>query len=406
MNLDSSQGSPADDAPPAPASAARPREAGYYRTEMEYTLGTPFIDGNLVQVLRNGVEIFPAMLEAIESAQESIELVTFVYWTGDIARRLGETLARRASDGLRVRVVLDALGAHKISRDLVAQMRDAGVEVRWFRPVKLLRPWRLDKRTHRKILVCDGRVGFTGGVGIATEWEGDARTPDEWRETHMRVCGPATIGLYSAFLDNWNECGPWQWVTISQRARAYEEGVPIQFVRASSTIGWTESAAMMRSLVSVSQARLRIVTAYFAPDDTLVNAMIKAIERGVAVEILVPGEYHDSRLSQLAGQPSIQLLLDAGASVWVFQPTMLHAKVAIVDGLLSCVGSVNVNHRSMGKDEECCALVLSREVAATLDGHFDDDCQRARRLDAAEFRRRGAWTRLKERAARVLLEQV
>jgi cardiolipin synthase len=382
------------------------RDTSYYRTEMEFTLGSPFVDGNLVKVLRNGVEIFPAMLEAIDSARESIELVTFVYWTGDIAVRFGNALARRARDGLRVRVVLDSVGASKMSLELLAEMREAGVKVRWFRPFKLLRPWRFDKRTHRKILVCDGSIGFTGGVGIATEWEGDARNPDEWRETHMRVCGPAVIGLYAAFLDNWNECGPWQWVAIREHAQAREAGVPIQFVRASSTIGWTESAAMLRSLVSVSQVRLRIVTAYFAPDATLVNAMIMAIGRGVAVELLVPGEHNDSRLSQLAGQPSIELLLDAGASVWVFQVTMLHSKVAIVDGLLSCVGSVNMNHRSMGKDEECCALVLSDEVAGVLDEHFDDDCQHARRLNAEEFRRRSGWTRMKERAARMLIEQL
>lgn len=386
--------------------AASPREQAYYRTELEYALGTPFTDGNHVEVMRNGVEIFPAMLHAIDTAEASIDVVTYVYWTGDIARRFAAALARRAREGLRVRVVLDAVGTQKMSPEVVNQMREAGVDVRRFRPIRLPRPWQADKRTHRKILVCDDRLGFVGGVGIAAEWEGDARTPDEWRETHLRVSGAAVIGLHSAFLDNWNECGPWQWHPIRQRPPVHEHGMLVQCVRASSTIGWTESAAMLRSLVAVSHVRLRIVTAYFAPDDALVEQMISALERGVSVELLVPGHYNDSRLSQLAGHPSIERLLDAGAKVWVFLPTMLHAKVITVDGRLSCVGSVNVNHRSMGKDEECCALMISDDVTATLDGQFDDDCQRSQRLDAAEFHRRGRWTRLKEQGARLLLEQL
>nr|WP_163503782.1 phospholipase D-like domain-containing protein [Halomonas socia] len=401
MSFTETEASPAEG-----ASGTQRRSPDYYRTEMEYTLGSHFVDGNRVEVLRNGVEIFPAMLEAIEQAQHSIELVTFVYWTGDIARRFGYVLSRRAEEGLRVRVVLDSIGAKKMSRELIDHMSQAGVEIRWFRPLKLWRPWRFDKRTHRKILVCDDCIGFTGGVGIAEEWEGDARHPGEWRETHVRVEGPAVIGLYAAFLDNWNECGEWRWEAIRERVLPHQDGVPIQFVRASSTIGWTESAAMMRSLVSVSHVRLRIVTAYFAPDETLVQTMLGALARGVEVEILVPGKYNDSRISQLAGQPSVERLLAAGAKVWVFAPTMLHAKLAIVDDLLACIGSVNVNHRSMGKDEECSALMLSEGVAATLNRQFDEDCQRSERLSAEGFQQRSTWTRCKERAARLLLEQV
>tara|TARA_B100000700_G_scaffold100475_1_gene113177 strand:+ start:3341 stop:4606 length:1266 start_codon:yes stop_codon:yes gene_type:complete len=389
-----------------PSGSASTGDEAYYRTELEYALGTPFTAGNHVEVMRNGVEIFPAMLDAIDAAEASIDLVTYVYWTGDIAQRFAAALARRAREGLRVRVVLDAVGTQKMSSEVVAQMREAGVEVRRFRPIKLPRPWQIDKRTHRKIMVCDDRLGFVGGVGIAAEWEGDARTPDEWRETHLCVSGSAVIGLHSAFLDNWNECGPWQWQPIRQAPPIHEDGVLVQCVRASSTIGWTESAAMLRSLVAVSHVRLRIVTAYFAPDGALVEQMISALERGVSVELLVPGRYNDSRLSQLAGQPSIERLLDAGAKVWVFLPTMLHAKVITVDGRLACVGSVNVNHRSMGKDEECCALMLSDAVTATLDEQFDDDCRRAQRLDADEFRRRGGWTRFMEQGARLLLEQL
>ncbi|XKH59008.1 phospholipase D-like domain-containing protein [Halomonas sediminis] len=377
-----------------------------YRLELEYALGMPFTEGNRVDVLRNGVEIFPAMLGAIRAARESIEMVTFVYWTGDIARKFAHALADRAREGVVVRLVLDSIGAKKMAQELVTLMEEAGVEIRWFRPFNLLRLWHIDKRTHRKILICDGKVGFTGGVGIASEWEGDARNEHEWRETHIRVYGPSVIGLYSAFLDNWNERGGWQWRPIHHRAQAYENGVPIQFLRASSTIGWTETAAILRSLVSISQIRLRIVTAYFVPDSVLINAMITAVKRGVEVEVLVPGAHNDSRLSQLAGQPSIEVLLKAGVKVWAFQPTVLHAKIVTVDGILSSVGSVNVNQRSMGKDEECSAMMFCKDVVARLDADFDDDCKRAIPLSAEQFKRRSGWVRLKERAARLIVEQL
>ncbi|CAM4189574.1 phospholipase D-like domain-containing protein [Vreelandella rituensis] len=383
-----------------------PDQSPDYRLELEYALGTPFTEGNRVDVLRNGVEIFPAMLEAIHTARETIEMVTFVYWTGDIARKFAQALADRAREGVVVRVVLDSIGAKKMSQEFVKLMEEAGVDIRWFRPFNLLRPWHIDKRTHRKILICDGKVGFTGGVGIAKEWEGDARNENEWRETHLRVYGPAVIGLYSAFLDNWNERGEWQWRPIHHRAQEHEKGIPIQFLRASSTIGWTETAAILRSLVSISQVRLRIVTAYFVPDSVLVDAMITAVKRGVEVEVLVPGAHNDSRLSQLAGQPSIELLLDAGVKIWAFQPTVLHAKIVTVDGQLSNVGSVNVNRRSMGKDEECSAMLLCKDVTARLDADFEDDCKRATPLSSEQFKRRSGWVRLKERAARLIVEQL
>lgn len=376
------------------------------RTQLEYALGARFSDGNQVEVLRNGVEIFPAMLEAIASARESVDLVTFVYWTGDIARRFGDALSRKADEGIRVRVVLDAFGARRMPRDLVARMRQSGVEVRWFRPFRLLHPWQFDKRTHRKILVVDASVGFTGGVGIATQWEGDARSPSEWRDTHLRISGPAVIGLHAAFLDNWNECGPWQWRPVSARVPERDDGVSIQIIRASSTVGWTESAAMLRSLISSSNTEVRITTAYFVPDEILMDTMIKALGRGVRLIVLIAGKHHDSRVSQLAGQPSTQRLLEAGAECFQFEPTMLHAKVLTVDGVLSCIGSTNFNHRSMGKDEECCALLLCEQTAAVLNAQFDADCERATRLSAAGFGRRSFWTRLLERAARLVVEQL
>lgn len=380
--------------------------AARYRRGLECVLGSAFTRGNRVQVLRNGDEIFPAMLDAIGNARTSICLTTFVYWTGDIAERFAHALSDKAREGVRVRVVLDSVGAHKMSRQLVDSMTQAGVRIRWFRPFSWLRPWHFDKRTHRKILVCDGEVGFTGGVGIAKEWEGDAQSPQQFRETHVRITGQAVRGLQSAFLDNWNECGDWDNECTAAAPREDEGDVEMQVVRASSTVGWTSSASLVRTLVELANTRIRITTAYFAPDDVLVDLLIQAHRRGVRVELLLPGELGDSELSRLAGHPSTEKLLDAGVKAWNYAPARMHAKVITVDGVVSFVGSVNMNHRSMGKDEECGALALDPALAAVLDAQFEADCGTSRALDADRFRQRGAWMKFKERLARMVVWEV
>ena len=171
-------------------------------TLVETAIGVPFVPGNQVQVLRNGDEIFPAMLEAIKCATHNVDLVTHVYWTGDIADEFGRTLAERAKAGVKVRLLLDAFGCHQIDSGLIDLMQRAGVQIGWFRPFSQWKIWKWDNRTHRKILVCDHKVAFTGGVGIATQWEGDARNPSEWRETHFRITGPVVNAIRSGFLTN------------------------------------------------------------------------------------------------------------------------------------------------------------------------------------------------------------
>lgn len=392
--------------PASPAGAEDHDPAQRYRSQLECLLGSAFTRGNTVEVFRNGDEIFPAMLKSIDEADTSICLTTFVYWTGDIARTFADALSKKARAGVRVRVVLDAVGANKMSRKLVDEMKAAGVRIRWFRPFSWLRPWHFDKRTHRKILVCDGKHGFTGGVGIAKEWEGNAETTSQFRETHVRITGPAVSGLQSAFLDNWNECGEWDNACTVNLPRQTGGEVEMQVVRASSTIGWTSSATLVRSLVELARERLRITSAYFAPDDILVELLLAAHARGVKVELLLPGKHCDSQISRLAGHPSLQRLLDAGLSAWTYGPAMIHAKVITIDGVVSFVGSVNMNHRSMGKDEECGALALDRDLVDILDRQFEEDCATSHRLDAATFRRRGAWLKFRERLARLVLGEV
>ena len=377
-----------------------------YRYALEYALGIPFSGGNRLTALQNGREIFPAMLAAIQRAEHRIDFATYVYWTGDIAENFAQALAAAATRGVRVRVLLDSFGARPIEKQHLQTLSASNVDVRWFRPLKTFRIWRIDKRTHRKILVCDEKVAFTGGVGIADEWTGDARHPDEWRDMHLRLEGPAVAALRAAFADNWNEAGEWDWDRPLARPEKHSGGVPVQVVRSASTIGWTAMAAVLRSLVAVARSRLRIVTAYFVPDPAMLRQIKNAVARGVSVEILIPGRFTDSRLSQLAGHHATEQLLALGVSVFRYQKTMLHTKLILVDDLVCCIGSPNMNHRSMGKDEECCVVSLGPELVATLAAEFDNDCTVAEMLEYSAWSNRGGLLKLREQLARILIEQL
>lgn len=389
----------------APTDSDDDRPAALQRA-LEGALGVPFTFGNRIDVLRNGREIFPAMLAAVEAAQETIDLLTFVYWQGAIAQRFAEALAGQARAGVRVRVLLDAVGAARMKRECLDVMTRAGVEVEWFRPPVRWRVWQTDNRTHRKVLVCDRRVGFTGGVGIAQEWEGDARHPGEWRETHFRIEGPAVHGLHAAFLGNWAEAGRREYEDLDSMPALADCGdARLQVVRSTAAIGWSDVATVLRAVLKVAQRRLRITSPYFVPDPVLAALLAATAARGVRVEVLVPGPHHDQRVSQLATQDDFRQLLDAGIRIYRYQPTMLHAKVVSVDGELACVGSANFNQRSMRKDDEICVQVLHRPTVQRLDLQFEADLERSLPLDLREWRRRGPLQRLGELLVRPIRHQ-
>jgi cardiolipin synthase len=377
-----------------------------YRERLELQMGVPFTDGNLVRALNNGVEVFPAMLAAIAAAQRTIDFETYVYWRGEIAVRVAGALAERARAGVRVRVLLDAVGALPMDPELVRAMEGAGAEVRWFRPVATWRIGRTDNRTHRKLLICDGQVGFTGGIGIAEEWEGDARDPSEWRDMHIRIDGPAVGGLRAAFVENWNESGKWSWDECLQRPEPHPGGVPVQIVRASATVEWTDIATLMHTLVRTAERELVLATAYFVPDEQMIRLLIDARERGVDVRLLLQGEHGDSPLSKLASLRRVETLLTAGLRVFRYNRTLLHTKCLTVDGVLSCIGSANCNHRSLSKDEECCAVILCPVLTGELNGHLAADLEHADEVDVEQMRRRGWWVRAQERIAESIVGQL
>jgi len=369
------------------------------RRRLEVVIGTPFTEGNAITVLRNGDQIFPAMLDAIRSAESTVDLMTFVYWRGEIAVEFAEAMSERAKAGVRVRLLIDALGGRLIEGELVQRMQRAGVAVEWFRKPWLKSPFKANHRLHRKILVVDGRVAFTGGVGIAEEWTGDARNENEWRDTHVRVEGPAVDGLQSAFIQDWAETGQELYSEDDEFPEQPQSGSStVQIVRGSASIGWDDMQSAFHVMLCSAQERLRIATAYFAPDNDFLETLCAAPDRGVDVDLLVPGPHADKRVSQLTSEGVYDRLVNCGVRVWTFQPSMMHAKIMTVDGQAAVIGSSNFNRRSLDHDEEVVLIALDRDLTATFDAHLDEDFERSVEIDLTRWRNRSVAQRVQEKA--------
>ncbi|MDQ8181113.1 phospholipase D-like domain-containing protein [Pelagicoccus sp. SDUM812005] len=356
---------------------------------LEHMIGVPFTTGNKIEALLNGDQIFPAMLEAIRDAKESILFETYVYWTGDIADQFSRLLARKAQEGVTVRVLLDAHGAAKTNKSYVKRMQDAGAQVKWFRPLRF-RIWDYDKRTHRKVLVTDNTVGFTGGVGIAEEWEGDANDSSEWRETHFRIVGPAVAGLCGAFWNNWIDIE-------GERLPEFESFPPpldspgkskILVARSAPATHQSEMELVFEALILGAKKRLTLTTPYFNIRPSTLKLLKLKAEQGVSIQILLPGQKIDKRFENLVADECIEGLINIpNIEIYRYQRSMIHAKVIRVDKAVSCVGSPNFNQRSRKKDFEVAMIVHDRELAATLDQHFAQDLALSEPIDPRSIKR-------------------
>lgn len=382
-------------------------EDSSFRRALGHLLGPAIVPGNKIDPLFNGDEIFPAMLAAIREARTTINFETFIYWAGKIAQELTEALAERARSGVKVHVLLDWFGSKRMDEKLIQQMRDAGVEVERYHPIRWYNLDRINNRTHRKLLIVDGRIGFTGGVGIADEWLGHAQDPDHWRDTHFRVEGPVVAQMQAAFTDNWMK-------TRSRVLHGDEYFPPLeergdcdaQMFKSSWNEG-SQSARLM-FLLSIASARrtLHISSSYFVPDDLSVQTLIEAKRRGVRVEVLVPGKYIDTQVTRQASRARWGELLEEGIEIWEYQPTMLHCKVMVVDGLWTSVGSTNFDNRSFRLNDEANLNVLHPGFAQRQIQAFEEDKARARKVDLEEWRRRPLREKLIEHAAALLRSQL
>ena len=374
----------------------------------EALTGAPISEGNRAELLINGDRIFPAMLETIASAELTLNVQTYIYWRGEIAERVASAIAERAKAGVRCDVILDALGAAKMERSLIKLMSDAGVRVVLFRPPKPYAIRRLVNRTHRRLLIADGRTGMTGGVGIAAEWMGDAEDPDHWRDTHLRVRGPVVRGMQGAFAENWLEA-----TGEVLAGDAYlphldpvDDGGPMQLVRSSAKVGDTNAEALYYLAIASARRSIDLTAAYFVPRPAFTDALVSAAERGVEVRILVPGPHIDKGFVRTAGRAAYQPLLDAGASIHEFQPTMLHAKTMCVDGIWSSVGTVNFDNRSFQLHDEVTLCVWDEHFAGLLGEAFERDLERAERIDPQRWSRRPLRQRAAEASTRLLRREL
>jgi cardiolipin synthase len=374
---------------------------------MGVLLGPALLEGNRVDTLLNGDEIFGAMLAAIRSATRTITFETYIYWSGDIGKTFAQALAERARNGVGVHVLLDWVGSQKMDEELLSAMRDAGVEVRRYHPVHWYTLTKLNNRTHRKLLVIDGKVGFTGGVGIADKWTGNAQDPDHWRDTHYRVEGPAVAQMQSAFMDNWTKVTGKVLHTAGYFPAPKAAGGHRAQVFHSSVDGGAESMHLMYLLsIAAASRSIDLSMAYFAPDGVALGAILAALRRGVKVRILLPGPHTDAQFVQNASRSTWGDLLKNGAEIYQYQPTMFHCKVLVVDGLWTSVGSTNFDNRSFRLNDEANLNIYDAEVAARQIAIFNDDLKKSRRVTYEEWEGRPWLEKLIERGAALFNAQL
>ena len=350
-----------------------------FRREMGVLLGPGIVPGNTVTDLENGDEIFPSMLEAIRGARKTITFETYIYWSGDIGQRFADALAERARNGVAVKVMLDWAGSIKMDDALLEQIKAAGVEVHQYRPLKWYNLGRLNNRTHRKLLVVDGRVGFTGGVGIADQWEGHAEDPDHWRDLHFRIEGPVVAQFQAAFNDNWIK-------TTGVVLNGADYFPPLErmgdmdaHMFVASPAGGSESMHLMYLMaIAAAERSIDLEAAYFVPDDLIIKALLAARHRGVRVRVILPGKHIDSETVRLASKAHWGELLLGGVEIHEYQPTMMHNKLLIVDGEMVSVGSTNFDVRSFRLNDEASLNVYDRELAARMTREFEKDLAQTR----------------------------
>jgi cardiolipin synthase A/B len=375
----------------SPVAVSDPRFAEYVAS----LVGAPVERGDAYTVLRNGDEAFPPMLEAIQQAKRRVNFESFIYEDGAVGERFTTALAAAAERGVTVRVVLDAVGS-KLSRASQDRLVSAGVQVAWF---NTLRPWTLEEanyRTHRKVLAVDGEVAFTGGMGLADHWLGHAQSPEHWRDTQFKVTGPAVRALEASFYENWLEAG-------GRSAPALDPEQPPQAIDARSVVVWSNptggaSNVKLLFLLSIAGARKQIdvQSPYFILDESTRWSFDEARKRGVRVRILTDGDVTDAKPVKDASREEYQKLLDAGFEIYEYQPSMMHVKAMIVDGVWSVFGSANFDNRSFELNDELTVAAQSGDLAAALTRDFEADMAKSKKLDAEEWRKRPLWQKARE----------
>ena len=374
---------------------------------MGVLLGPPLVPGNRVEALQNGDEIFPAMLDGIRAARQTICFETYIYWSGDIGREFAHTLAERAREGVRVHVLLDWVGTGRMDPASLELMREAGVEIEKYHKPRWYNIARMNNRTHRKVLVVDGRVGFTGGVGIADEWLGHAQDPEHWRDVHFRVEGPVVAQMQSTFLDNWMQTRGQVLHDAPYFPVLEPAGDQVAQMFRSGPDEGSESVRLMYLLaIAAAERSIRLMNSYFVPDELAIQTFVEARQRGVDIEVLVPGDHIDAHVTRRASRSLWEPLLEAGVRIYEYRPTMMHAKVMIVDDVWVSVGSTNFDNRSFRLNDEANLNICDSGLADKLTRIFAEDLKRCDEMTLEAWRHRPLKDKAKERLATLVRGQL
>jgi cardiolipin synthase len=366
--------------------------------------GQTFRPGNEFTILQNGDEIFPAMLSAIAGAEHSIEFLSYVFWRSRITTMLVEALCERARSGVKVRLLIDALGGASINSRTIWELERAGVKVGWFRPGYWQYVRRLNNRSHRKILIIDGKIGFTGGVGIADAWVGRGQDKRHWRDTHCRVVGPACTDIAAGFADNWLE---------STGERLHEPvvtedcgSIAVQTIISTAGTHPTTMEKLVDAIFAAAKQRLWITSAYFVPNAAVAEALIDAARRGVDVRVLTNGRTSNHQVTMFAGRASYQKLLDAGVKIYEYQQTLHHSKIISVDKSWATIGSTNLDPRSLIHNDELNVAIVDAGIVGALDLQFLEDLKLAQHIRTSTWDRRSRLSRLIESGSNLFAGQL
>jgi cardiolipin synthase A/B len=360
-----------------------------FRREMGALLGPAIVQGNTIKALQNGDEIFPNMLAAIAAATRTITFETYIYWSGEVGTRFADALIERARAGVQVHVMLDWVGSKRIDEKLIHLMKGVGIQVVRYHALRWYSVARINNRTHRKVLIIDGEVGFTGGVGIADQWSGHAQDPDHWRDVHFRVAGPVVGQMQAAFLDNWikttgNVLHGDGYFPDLQTAGALD----MQLFISSPSGGSASMRLMYLAAITAAERSIDIAAAYFIPDRLMAEELVKVCKRGVRIRVLVPDKHTDSQVVRIVSRREWGPLLESGVEIYEFEPTMLHTKMLIFDGFMVSVGSTNFDTRSFELNDEASLNIYDCGFATDMTRLFESDLARATRYRLENWRSR------------------
>jgi cardiolipin synthase A/B len=369
--------------------------------------GVPFIGGNSLVLLNNGDAFYPAMLKAIAEAQHSITIEAYIYWAGDIGLRFARALAEAGQRGVRVKIMLDAVGSSSVGNDILKILETGGCHVAWYNPLRWNHLRRINNLTHRKSLIIDGRVGFTGGAGIADHWTGDAHDDEHWRDLQVRIEGPAVRPLQTGFAQNWLECtGELVTGPHFYPAPAPAGALALQTVMSSPETGASTVRVLYCLAISAARVSIDIANPYFVPDHVAIDLFRDAVKRGVRVRVMVAGVSNDTLIARLNSVRLYGALLDAGVEIHEYNRTMMHHKIMIVDGIWSTIGTANFDNRSFSHNEESNVSVWDEGVARELAATYERDLALCDRVSREAWQRRGLPRKTLEALASFVQDQV